>query len=274
MPPSERMQMASVTPAIASSPLMPARAGTQVVKSSTDANARIADILAALAPVTDPELDDSVVDLGFIARVAVVGDRAEVDFRLPTFWCSANFAWIMAEDMRAALMQLPWLAQADVRLVDHFAAGKVNAGVAAGQSFRAAFGDEAADNLESIRETFRQKAYLGRTSRLIELLRERGWDDTRILAAKVADLRGLGEGQGDPDIASAATRFLTLRAVYGGPALSADAGFRRLDGTAVTAEGLAAWLRDIRMTRRGVEANGEMCRVLLKARIEDPAPVE
>jgi metal-sulfur cluster biosynthetic enzyme len=274
MLPSERTLPAPFAPVIASSPLIPAQAGTQVVASSSDASPRIADILAALAPVTDPELDESVVDLGFIARVTVVGDRAEVDFRLPTFWCSANFAWIMAEDMRAALMQLPRLAHADVRLVDHFAAGKVNAGVSAGQSFRAAFGNEAADDLEVIRETFRQKAYLGRTSRLIELLRERGWDDVRILAAKVADLRDLGAGQGDPDVASAAIRFLALRAVYGGPALPADVAFRRLDGSAVTADGLAAWLRDIRMTRRGVEANGEMCRVLLKARIEDPAPGE
>lgn len=245
---------------------------------------REAAVLAALAPVTDPELDKSVVDLGFIARVAIVGDRAEVDFRLPTFWCSANFAWIMAEDMHAALARLPWLAAADIRLVDHFASAKVNAGVAAGQSFRTAFGNEAADNLDAIRETFRQKAYLGRTSRLIELLRDRGWDDARILAATMADLRelagaatggvGIGLAEAETDIVTAAARFIALRAVYGGLSRPHDAAFSKIDGAPVAASDLAAWLRDIRMTRRGVEANGEMCRVLLKARIEEPAPVE
>ena len=43
----------------------------------------------------------------------------------PSFF-SANFAWIMAEDMRLALDMLPWLRRADIRLVDHFAADQIN----------------------------------------------------------------------------------------------------------------------------------------------------
>jgi metal-sulfur cluster biosynthetic enzyme len=233
---------------------------------------REAEVLAALSPVTDPELDESVVDLGFIARVAVTGSRAAVDFRLPTFWCSANFAWIMAEDMKRALAALPWLSGSDVRLIDHFASKKVSDGVAAGRSFREAFGDEAAANLGAIRETFRRKAFLGRMARLIELLRERGWSDARIAAATVADIDRIAEGAGEDAAATAAARYLELRAVYGGPAAPTDAAFRTPDGAAIPVADLPAWLRDIRMTRRGVEANGEMCRILLKARIEEPAP--
>lgn len=234
---------------------------------------RVADILAALAPVTDPELDQSVVDLGFIAGVSLTGGRAVVEFRLPTFWCSANFAWIMAEDMTRALAALPWLRSSDVRLVDHFAADKVSDGVAAGRTFREAFGEEAAANLETIRETFRQKAYLGRMARLIELLRERGWSDERIVGATVLDIAPLTQTP-DSEAAGAAKRYLQLRAVYGGGAADDDAAFRKVDGAVIDAAGLPAWLRDIRMTRRGVEANGELCRMLLKARIEDPAPAE
>jgi metal-sulfur cluster biosynthetic enzyme len=234
---------------------------------------REAEVLAALRPVIDPELDESVVDLGFIARVAVKGNRAAVDFRLPTFWCSANFAWIMAEDMSRALAALPWLAGSDIRLVDHFASKKVSEGVAAGRSFREAFGDEAAANLDAIRETFRRKAYLGRMARLIEALRERDWSDARIAGAAISDIRQVAAA-GDTDASPAASRYLELRAVYGGASAPSDAAFRKPDGEAIAVADFPAWLRDIRMTRRGVEANGEMCRILLKARNEEPAPAE
>jgi metal-sulfur cluster biosynthetic enzyme len=266
MPPSE-----------ADTPLLPEKAGNQVAAAGAGSeDSRTAEVWSALATVLDPELDESIVELGFIARVAVESDRAEVDFRLPTFWCSASFAWIMAEDMRAALAALPWLARADVRLVDHFAAGKVNDGVAAGRGFREAFGGEAAADLAGLRETFRRKAYLGRMSRLIEALRERGWSDARILSANIDGLRAFAAGAADADtaFAAAAARFLELRSTYGGPSGSSEVAFRHADGVPVAPDGLVSFLRDIRMTRRGVEANGEMCRVLLKARIADPAPAE
>src|SRR5690242_8660480 len=102
--------------------------GDQVVSDV----AAIDQIRAALRNVLDPELDESIVELGFVADVAVADDTATIAFRLPTFWCSANFAWIMAEDMRLALAALPWLRRADIRLVDHFAAEAINRGIAAG----------------------------------------------------------------------------------------------------------------------------------------------
>lgn len=230
---------------------------------------READVRAVLADVLDPELDESVVDLGFVSRVAVDGDAVAVDFRLPTFWCAANFAWIMAEDMRAALAALPWATHIDVRLVDHFSARRINEGVAAGRSFRETFGEDAADDLATLRETFRRKAYLGRMSRLIEALRDRGWSDERILATRVGEIAEL-----DDDLEPVAARFLQLRAMFGGPSAAADVAFHKPDGTAIDPGQLAATLRDIRMTRRSVEANGEMCRAMLKARIEAPVPVE
>jgi metal-sulfur cluster biosynthetic enzyme len=255
-----------------STPLIPAEAGTQVPeRKANEHDLREADVWEALAAVLDPELDESVVDLGFVARLAVIGDSVEADFRLPTFWCSANFAWIMAEDMRAALDRLPWLKHADVRLVDHFAAGKVNEGVAAGQGFREAFGGEAAADLASLREAFRTKAYLGRMSRLIEALRACGWSDIRIASATLGDL---GEARANPEIARLVDRYRELRTVYGGPADPTESAFRTAEGDPIGADGLAAFLRDIRMTRRGVEANGEMCRAMLKARIEAPVPAE
>lgn len=230
--------------------------------------ARTAAVREALAAVTDPELDRSVVELGFVTAMEIAGDRVAVAFRLPTYWCSAGFAWIMAEDMRAALMRLPWVRKAEVRLVDHFAAGQINGGVSAGAGFRSAFGDEAAGDLAALRETFRHKAFLGRMAALIEALRESGMADAAILALTLADLAAC------PADAALVDRYRELRAIYGGPAGEGDAAFRRPEGTAIAAADLGTWLRDIRMVRRGAEANGEMCRILLKGRNDRAAPAE
>lgn len=229
------------------------------------------EVRAALDSALDPELDESVVALGFIAAVSVDGGKVAVDFRLPTFWCSATFAWIMAEDMQAALRALPWVEAAEVRLVDHFAAGRINRGVAAGETFRSAFAGEAAGNLGDLRETFRRKAYQGRMSRLVEHLREQGWRDEDIVALTVAEVSALAE---EGTLRELAGRFLELRRVYGGPSPASAPAFAGVNGEAITAATLPAVLRDIRMTRRSAEANGEMCRMLLKARIEAPAPAE
>jgi metal-sulfur cluster biosynthetic enzyme len=231
----------------------------------------LAEVWAALEPVTDPELDESVVPLGFIRDVAVEGDRVSVEFRLPTFWCSANFAYIMAEDMRDALAALPWIGTADIRLVDHFAAEKINDGIAARRGFSEVFGSEAADDLRAVRELFRRKSYLGRMSALIERLREGGKTAEEVLAMRIAELQ---LDSGNPLWAHEAHRFLERRSEFGGPAEPSDAAFRKPDGTDIAPDDLAPYLREIRMSRRSAEANGEMCRMLLKARGEFPIPAE
>ena len=237
--------------------------------AAPDHDPRIAAVRAALDTVLDPELDELVVLLGFVDTVAVDGAAVAVTFRLPTAWCSLNFAWIMAEDMRAALRRLDWVERADVRLVDHFAAERINAGIAEGHGFAATFGAEAGGDLATLRHTFRRKAFLGRMSRLIEALRRAGHDDAAILALTV---RTLGELKTDASLAAAVERYLMLRDAFGGPAGAEDPAFRTAEGSAVDPARLTEFLREIRMTRRGVEANGEMCRVMLKARYGEATP--
>jgi hypothetical protein len=199
-----------------------------------------------------------------MSEVSVVDAAATVTFRLPTFWCSANFAWIMAEDVRLALAGLPWLRRADIRLLDHFASDKINQGIAGGQSFRETFLGEAGGDLAELRATFRRKAFLGRMSALIEALRDLGWSDERIVTVQIGDLAEVEEQASRPVI----DRYLELRAFFGGPCQPSDAAFRTAEGEPLTAAQLPVYLRDIRMTRRGVEANGEMCRILLAERYE------
>ncbi len=229
---------------------------------------REAQVLHALDAVLDPELDEPVTALGFVTRIAVDGDAVAVDFRLPTYWCSPNFAWIMAEDMRDALRALPWARRVAVTLADHLFAGKINASVNRGEGFGEAFA-EAGGDLAQLRTTFRRKAYLGRMAALIEALRAAGRSDTELMAIAVGDLRrGVGA---EGDLRALTSRYLELRAAFGGPCSDSDAAFRTPEGDDIAPSALPLFLRGIRMTRRGAEANGEMCRIYLSERPAETA---
>lgn len=76
-------------------------AASAAIAGRTD-ETRHAEIWELLATVVDPELDEPVTDMGFISRIHVdASDCVHVDFRLPTYWCAANFAFLMAWGMRA-----------------------------------------------------------------------------------------------------------------------------------------------------------------------------
>ena len=83
--------------------------------------------------VTDPELDEPVTELEFVTRADVDADNCvHIEFRLPTYWCAANFSFLMADDMRSAVRALPWVDDVSVVLGEHMYADKINAGLAAG----------------------------------------------------------------------------------------------------------------------------------------------
>ena len=243
-----------------------------LLRSSDDEGeaARLASVMSALDTVLDPELDEPVTTMGFIEAVALNGGVAEITFRLPTFWCSANFAFLMASDMRAAVEKLTFVDEARVRLVDHFAARKINKGVAAGLGFAAAFAGEADTDLDEVRRAFRERAFLGRQERLFRVLTER-WSVEAILAVTVADLNGFA-GHDDPDIRGAATRYLTMRRHEGLSAATNDPAFITLAGEPVGPETYASHRRAARSICRAAEANAEMCRIQLQARLSHPAP--
>ena len=61
-------------------------------------------ILERLAQVLDPELDEPILDLGFVRSLELRSGHASVALRLPTSWCAVNFAYLMAEDVRRAVV--------------------------------------------------------------------------------------------------------------------------------------------------------------------------
>ena len=70
---------------------------------------QLEQVRAALDTVTDPEIDESVAALEFVSRIEVSDENdVSVEFRLPTFWCAPNFAFMMASDTRDAVMEMDW----------------------------------------------------------------------------------------------------------------------------------------------------------------------
>src|SRR3984957_273507 len=138
---------------------------------------RTEEVWSALDTVTDPELDESVTSLEFITSVQV-GEESQVRiaFRLPTYWCAPNFAFLMASDMRDAVAEIPWVRGVEVKLLDHFSADLINRAVALRRDFRDAFPGETDDDLSEGRETILGKAYQRRQELLIRHLLENGFE--------------------------------------------------------------------------------------------------
>src|SRR4051812_24863929 len=86
----------------------------------------------ALGDVFDPELDEPITDLGFV-RSLEAGDEGglTVHLRLPTSFCSPNFAYLMASDAKDVLISLPGVTAVTVVLDDHHDSEIINRGLAA-----------------------------------------------------------------------------------------------------------------------------------------------
>ncbi len=145
-------------------------------------------VYTAIADVLDPELDESLVKLGFIDSVQVADSDVTIRFKLPTYWCAPNFAYLMAADLRDKVRTLSGVRSVQILLLDHCADEEVSSGVNANKSFVEAFPDEAEDNLEELRLTFLRKGFLTRQDTLLRALIKVGLDEATLLALKIADL--------------------------------------------------------------------------------------
>ena len=166
-----------------------------------------------LAKVYDPELDQPLTELGFIGGVDIAGDKVTVRFRLPTYWCAANFAYMMASDIRERVSELPWVKQVDVLLQDHFHDEEINEGIKHGKTFLTAFPD-ATESLDDLRETFRVKAFQARQERVLRWLIRKGLQEEAILQMRVGDLQQLLKKR---QVAKLVERYLSIRQERGLP---------------------------------------------------------
>lgn len=232
------------------------------------AEVRTGQVLARLDHVTDPELDEPVTELGFVTAIAI--DDAgvvSVEFRLPTYWCAANFAFMMADDMRREVAVLPWVTRVEPRLGEHMYADKINHGVQNNLSFQDAFGDAAADDLDELRRTFLLKAFQRRQEALLRHLQAAGQAPEALVALSLADLSRLSLDTAGERLRG---RYVERRGLVG-PAPAAALAFVDTAEQALLAPGLPEYLRALRRVGTNAEFNGALCSGLLAARFgSDP----
>ena len=224
---------------------------------------RLDDVWTRLDMVSDPELDQSVAEMGFVNSVELTnGGDVRVSFRLPTFWCAPNFAFLMAYDMREAVESLDWVRRAEITLQDHCHAEDINRGVGGGLSFAETFPGQATTELDELRATFRRKAFQGRQEALLRRLREDGMTPEKICAMQIGELRRLEL----VDAARLLERYLEIRGEFGGPAGEDDTAFTTPDGEALSSEKFSGYLQDLRRVRVNAAFNANMCRTILQTR--------
>ncbi len=269
----------------------------------------------AIRTVTDPELDESITDLGFVQSVAITqpdsADPSAVDasvlitFRLPTYWCAANFAFMMAEDLRERVTRLPWVREARIELVDHFTADEINRGIAERQSFSASFPEEGGGNLADLRRLFRLKAFQRRQYRLLRHLLDASHDRAELLSMTITQLRDftITDEEGAklrndylailpeffPRHVSPPSRSVSASVAAAEPSLPSDhevpspsrsnstsqpapdsLAFVLPNGSPLDVVHLDDHLRQLRRTTINIEFNSAICSSLLKSRNNNP----
>jgi metal-sulfur cluster biosynthetic enzyme len=227
---------------------------------------RVSEVLARLGTVNDPELDESVTELKFVTDVAV-DDAGGVSlaFRLPTYWCAANFAFLMAEDMRLAVAALPWVTSVRVTLGEHMYAETINRGISEKLSFQTSFGNASDGDLEQVRRTFQVKAFQRRQIALIDHLIAAGHQAEALAALSIADLREL---VADHTGRALLARYKDRRVIVGA-AEDGDPAFVDEHGRAVPDGAFRTHMRALRRVAVNVEFNGALCRGLLAARFNE-----
>jgi metal-sulfur cluster biosynthetic enzyme len=226
-----------------------------------------ARVLEALSEVHDPELDEPITSLRFVTRCEVTPDGdVDIVLRLPTPQCAPNFAYLMAADARKVVSRLPGIRGVAVALEDHYTGDEINAAIARGEGFAAAFpGETDDDDLDALRDLFRRKALIARQAKLCEALLEDGATAEQVTARRVAEL---------PDVPDA-RRCLALREHLGLPSNDASPAFVLPNGEPVAANELNRWLRTARLVRTSLDVNGGICRSLLAIRHpQSPDPEE
>jgi metal-sulfur cluster biosynthetic enzyme len=218
-------------------------------------------LLRALETVRDPELDEPITSLGFVASCTVSsGGDARVRLRLPTYFCAPNFAYLMVADAYDAVSALPGVRRAEVVLEDHFASDAINGGVAAQAGFVRSFDGEAVAELDALRADFLRKAVMAGTDQVCRPLLAAGTEPAALLTMTLGELPpsrmlgrlrqrraelGLPSGDGDPVLIDPAT------------------------GAAVEPGAVPLHLRKAHVTRVSIEANSGICRGMLRHRYPD-----
>ena len=226
------------------------------------------DVLAQLDRVLDPELDESVLTLGFVERVE--GDPAgnvSVTLQLPTYWCAANFSYLMASDVRNGLLSVEGVNSVTVKLGEHFAGREVQDATGPGKTFGEAFPDGGPDTLEETRQIFLIKGYYNRQERLLQALKRSGMGFDKMAALRVGDIP---EAIDDRTV----SRYLERRGELGLDCSETAPLIVDVTGAPIPADRLEAYYVRARTTRLAMEASGSLCSAMLQSRNANWTPTQ
>ena len=243
---------------------------------------QLAEVWARLDLVMDPELDEPVTDMGFIEAVSVAGpttghniSTVEIAFRLPTYWCSPNFAFLMAEGIKREVETLPWVGQAIVNLQDHMAAEEMNKVINTGGQFSDVFADlMPGENLDALREKFDQKAFQRRQEVVIKALIQKGYPTQDIISLTLAGLSLIRFE--DAEETRQRARYLALLTAKKLAGRAGDLAFPTYQGATIS--DFQTYMGLLRSVRINMEFSGSLCRGLktsryLEADLSGDAPI-
>lgn len=234
------------------------------------------EILRRLDRVLDPELDQSVLELGFITSIdsAANGETLRVSMKMPTAWCSPNFAYMMAEDARTELLKIESVQDVEICLENNVVSAAIEAGVNAGQSFEEAFAGETFDGLMKLRGVFLRKGYVKRQEALFKRLLAANLSYAEICQLRIADLYEreslcevvLPDGRVvDIDPPVVARDYLERRELIGLDCQADSPLFVNVKGEALSPAQVEEYLIYMRTIRVSMQANGSLCSALLAA---------
>ena len=232
-------------------------------------------IFKRLEKVLDPELDESILKLGFVKSIEAESGHLTIELHLPTYWCAPNFSYMMAEDTRRELLTVRGLHNVTVRLKDHFASKTIEASVNAGKSFLETFPDEASENLCQLNDLFLRKGYIRRQERLLRNLKNAGLSFEEIAVRRVGDVYledescQIRRNDGricDIGAAEVARQYFQRRAEMDLDCSPTAPLIIDPRGKEVTAGQLEKYFIRARTVRVSLQANGSFCTAVLAAR--------
>ena len=224
-----------------------------------------AAVLGALSGVRDPELDEPITDLKFVADLRVAEDAVDVRLRLPTPFCAPNFAYLMVADAKEAVLSVPGVREARISLDDHHASTEINAGMAEDRGFEGTFpGETEGESLDELRAIFRRKSFVSRQEKLCRVLLAEGYSSRELAEMRLEEVPA----------SEAFEKYLSRREEMGLD-VSAEAPFVvDPDGNQIPEEAVVEHLRFAKLTRLSIEGNAGFCRGLLATRYGIPDPEE
>lgn len=231
------------------------------------------DVWAQIGQVMDPELDRPLDALGFIESVRIQDAEVVVHFRLPTYWCASNFAFMMSSDLRERIGRVPGVETVTVRLLDHFAEDEITEGVNAGRTFSEVFAGETDGDLDELRRTFLRKAFLVRQEQLLRALLRLDYTAEQLARLMATDARVEGDsllvrvgGQAEwrqlPGLARTFALYRQKRGAAGLGMLETGPLFTTADGEPLTPESVMEHLRIARTIRLNGAFNTVLCTAL------------